>query len=230
MRRRSSLLILKTISAAFVLTVLTVIQVHAGWKGSFTFQGKLSDAKNQPVTGKRYMEFVVTDGKGGAPKWRSERGPLEVTVANGYFSQVLSPETPPDWEHIDPWIEVSVGLTPSQLSKLGPPQQITGSIYATLASSVVNESISEVKLTPTVASHLVPSGAIMMFKAACPATWTMVSELVGKFPRGGASYDAKGGGADEHTHGIRAQSVDHSHAAPLFQDGTVGPIFGSARP
>jgi hypothetical protein len=181
---------------------------HAAPDGSFTFQGKLSDGANQPVTGTRFMEFTITDGQNGQPKWRS--GAKQVQVTNGYFSQVLKPAPPLDWEQIDPWVEAAVGADQSRLSKLGPAQQITGNVFASLAGNVVSDSISEVKLSSSVRESLVPSGAILMFAKACPAIgWTRFSQLDNKFPRGSATYDAVGGGAPSHAHSLNLS--DHTH-------------------
>ncbi len=39
----------------------------------------------------------------------------------------------------------------------------------------------------------VPSGAIVMFDAACPSGWTRFAALDNRFPRGSATYGATGG-------------------------------------
>ena len=60
------------------------------------------------------------------------------------------------------------------------------------------------------AVYNIPSGAISIFDAACPAGWTRVSAFDGKFIRGAASYGGTGG-ADTHTHTI-ASLAAHTHA------------------
>jgi hypothetical protein len=68
-----------------------------------------------------------------------------------------------------------------------------------------------------IASGAVPTGAIMMFQAACPSTWTRVSDWDDKFIRGGPTYSAVGGGSDTHSHSVdppdtaSASSGAHTH-------------------
>lgn len=59
----------------------------------------------------------------------------------------------------------------------------------------------------------VPSGAILLFDAACPAGYTRFVALDNRFPRGNSVYGATGG-AESHVHtasGSSGNAGDHSH-------------------
>jgi len=58
----------------------------------------------------------------------------------------------------------------------------------------------------------VPSGIIAMFDTDCPADWTRVSALDGKFLVGGSSYSAAAGGSNTHTHGAGTLAADSDGA------------------
>jgi hypothetical protein len=82
----------------------------------------------------------------------------------------------------------------------------------------------------------VPSGMIALFDAACPVGWTRFTALDGKFPRGGATYDALGGGADTHLHSVDAPVTSstttgaHTHAvdpAPVATDAVADHTHGT---
>jgi hypothetical protein len=80
--------------------------------------------------------------------------------------------------------------------------------------------------SPGVATGAVPSGAIMMFDAACPSTYTRVTAWDNKFVRGGATYSATGGGSDTHTHTVDPAAVtsaaggSHDHGAATGSGGS----------
>ena len=73
-----------------------------------------------------------------------------------------------------------------------------------------------------------PAGAIMLRDAACPAGWTRVSALDGKFVRGASSYGGTGGAAT-HTHTVSALA-NHTHAvlSHTHTMGTTGASVGTA--
>ena len=60
-----------------------------------------------------------------------------------------------------------------------------------------------------------PSGAICMFQSSCPEGWTRVTELDGKFPRGGETYGDTGGST---THHHVVGNVDRSDRVIQRQD------------
>jgi hypothetical protein len=66
---------------------------------------------------------------------------------------------------------------------------------------------------PAGSSSGVPSGMVAMFMTACPPGWHLVTETIGRFPRG--NYGGGGmGGSDSHAHATEAHghSVDdHTH-------------------
>jgi hypothetical protein len=168
------------------------------------YQGTLRDKNGVPVTGKRTMQFRITNDKGTVVYWSS--GDVDVTVTNGQFAHVLNP-TGVDWQAVTPYMEVSVSG-----QQLSPREPITGNIYAAMSASIVDGAVTTQKLAPTVQDHLVPTGAIMMFAGNCPAGWMRFMELDGRFPKGGPSY-GETGGSTSHIHTVNA----HSHS--ISQDG-----------
>jgi hypothetical protein len=57
-----------------------------------------------------------------------------------------------------------------------------------------------------------PAGMIALFDVSCPAGWTRVVALDGRFPRGSSVYGAAGGGSS-HTHGDSFAVASHTHAS-----------------
>ena len=182
----------------------------AGIPTKITYQGTLKD-NGVPASGSHYLTFRIKDASGLTQYWDS--GLMSVPVTNGLFSVELQP-TGIDWQNVTPYIEVSVGKPPQTLAPLEP---INASIYAKMAGSVIDGSITRQKLD--VASFqssgvgLVPPGAIMMFDATCPAGWTRYAALDNRFPMGSSIASTFGGSAthihnvNPHTHSIPA----HSH-------------------
>jgi hypothetical protein len=77
----------------------------------------------------------------------------------------------------------------------------------------------------TLAAQL-PAGIILLFDASCPAGWTRVSTLDGRFVRGAAAYDEEGGGNYWHAHDGPAHTHDgpnHTHEMAGTHTHTVTP-------
>jgi hypothetical protein len=61
-------------------------------------------------------------------------------------------------------------------------------------------------------SGTLPSGMIAMFDVSCPAGWTRVAALDGRFPRGSTVFGGVGG-ASTHGHGDSFAVAAHTHAS-----------------
>ena len=60
-----------------------------------------------------------------------------------------------------------------------------------------------------------PSGLIAMFDVSCPAGWTRVAALDGRFPRGSTVYGGAGG-SSSHGHGHSLSVASHSHGTGTY--------------
>jgi hypothetical protein len=193
-----------------------------GAPSEITYQGRLRNA-NYNVDGKEIpISVVLTDSKGEVAYTKSHSTTV-IPRDGGFFSLRFKPEllSGQSWAQITPFIKVTVEDT-----VLGN-EPITSNIYANVAQDVTDGAITLSKLAPSLQKSVIPSGAILMFSEGCPKDgWRIFSELNGRFARG-AEISGNPGGSDKHSHSIQSQNVDHSHAAPIFQDGNV---FGPSRP
>src|ERR1700760_3521215 len=123
------------------------------------------------------MHFAITDVSG--LHQYGDAIDLEVNVQQGLFSVPLT-FTNVDWEHITPYIQVTV-----EGNVLGSPEALSATVYATLAGGVVDGSITRQKIEPTSfqasGDGFVPEGAILMFNGLCPSGWTRFSPLDNRF-------------------------------------------------
>ena len=71
-----------------------------------------------------------------------------------------------------------------------------------------------------------PSGLIAMFDVSCPAGWTRVVALDGRFPRGSTVY-GYAGGSGSHVHGHSLGVGAHSHSAGTLNTPSHSHTMGS---
>lgn len=195
-----------------VLLMLAATGAFAGAPPMIKYQGRLLDSEGVAVHGIRSIALVIYNvPSGGSPLWNS--GPKEIEVTNGLFNFILEDGTPPlsslDWEPEDAlYIQVTVeGID------LLPRERITSAVYTLNAAEVQGRSAEEL------IEELVPSGAIAIFLSACPTGWTRVSDLDGRFVRGGTAYGATGGSAT-YTHTYSGTTDPPSTTTVPGQDGS----------
>ncbi len=171
----------------------------AGWAmpSTITYQGALKD-KGVPASGSKQMQFRITNQAGTQVYWSS--GNLPVQVSHGHFAVQLNPSGVP-WETVDPYIEVTI-----EGQQLLPREPVSATVYANIASSIADGSVSPSKVTS--GFGLVPSGMIALFDSSCPVGWSPFTQLNTRFPLGGATSGVTGGSAT-HSHGI---ALDGQHA------------------
>jgi hypothetical protein len=76
----------------------------------------------------------------------------------------------------------------------------------------------------------IPSGMIALFSTNCPAGWTRVAALDGRFPMGSTGYGAAGG-ATQHSHSFGLNTSDaggHDHGFSGSGSGSAGGDFGGS--
>ena len=174
-----------------------------------TFQGTAKSG-GVPITGTRNMQFTYVDSSGVTIPGTSPMSYANVPFNNGLFAVQLPADSTIDWQHLSPYIQVSVE---GQLLKSDQP--ITANIYAIVAQSVYDNaittpklvdgsvtnvkladgSITSAKLDASVQGITVPSGMVAMFTTSCPTGWTRFSQLDGSLPMGSASAGSTGGSA-----------------------------------
>ena len=180
------------------------------------YQGQAVDSQGVPLQGPYTLTFRLYDADtAGTIVWQEQQA--NVPINKGHFSVLLGQVTAltVDWNQ-SLWLSIQVGADPELL----PRQRIT-SVPLAIRSEVAEGLVTQIT-TSTItddANKLVPSGAIILWSGAnCPAGYTRLSALDGKFLVGGASYTAAAGGSNAHTHGAgsylgpsHVHSIDHTH-------------------
>ncbi len=174
------------------------------------YQGQVVDSQGVPLEGPYSLHFRLYDAQtGGTVVW--EETQANVPVTKGQFSILLGQVTPLTTMQWDQpcWLSIQVNTD----SELSPRQQITSvplAIRAETAEIVKTSGITDDT------NQLMPSGAIILWTgSACPASYTRLSALDGKFLVGGATYQAAAGGSNTHTHSAGTYaSQNHTHSVP----------------
>ncbi|MBI4227747.1 MAG: hypothetical protein HY600_05720 [Candidatus Omnitrophica bacterium] len=167
------------------------------------YQGQAVDAKGVPLEGPHTLTVRLYDGEtGGTPLW-VETHP-DVPLTGGHFSLLLgasTPLAPVDWTQ-PRWLAVQVDAEP----ELAPRQRITSVPLALRAETA--EKLTTLITTSTItddANRLTPSGAIILWMgASCPAGYTRLTALDGKFLAAGSSFNAAAGGSN-------TRNLQHNH-------------------
>jgi hypothetical protein len=181
-----------------------------------TYQGTLKE-HGVPVTDTKKMTFLLVSSDGQTPY--SQIITKQVSVQGGLFSTQLDFQlaAPYTWETVTPFIQVSV-----EDVTLGPPEAVTATVYANVASSVIDGSITPAKINTTAfqaaGPGLVPAGAVIMFATSCPQGWTRFSALDNLFPMGASTYGNQGGSAT-HSH-----SLQNNGAISQVSYGAIGNV------
>ncbi len=180
--------------AAGIMVCLLSVCVFAQVPHLIRFQGKVTDTAGAPLSGDYNITFRVYDAAlGGTLLWSETQS--AVPVNNGIFTVLLGNVSSLDLAFDAPyWLSMEVNSD----GEMSPRQQITSVGYAYRAE--VADSIA--------GTEIVPPGAIILWKnsSICPAGYTRVTELDGKFLSGAATYSAAAGGSNTHDHGANTGS------------------------
>jgi len=175
------------------------------------YQGQAVDSQGVPLQGPYTLTFRLYDADtAGTIVWQESQA--NVPLNKGHFSVLLGQVTAlnVDWSQ-SLWLSIQVGTDPELL----PRQRIT-SVPLAIRAEVAEGLVTQIT-TSTItdgANKLMPSGAVILWTgASCPAGYTRLSALDGRFLAGGASYNAAAGGSNTHTHeagGYTGPSHTHS--------------------
>jgi hypothetical protein len=188
----------------FILSLMLLgLSASPSWAGKvpeeINYQGNLRE-KGVPMNKDVDAFFRITNASGSKVYWSSD-AIQKVKVVYGNFSVLLKP-TGVKWDDIeDPHLEVVINQ-----EVLLPREPLRSSVYSLVSGRVADGNITTASLDPDLFSRVIPSGAIMMFATACPQKWTRLSEMDGRFPRGGTSYNLQGG-TTTHRHEISDSSL-----------------------
>jgi hypothetical protein len=130
---------------------------------------------------------------------------------NLLLAEATAPNPGHSWDEMECTTELCVGtnigigtVSPEYNLDILGNVRVTGNIIANEPiedNHVATKNYVDGKITPGV-----PSGAIMMFKTACPSGWTRETSLDDRYAIGSTSYGTTGVGGS-HTHGIPTGSV-----------------------
>lgn len=187
--------VLAVLTACILLTTC----VYAEVPHLIRFQGKVTDTAGAPLNGAYNITFRLYDADtGGTLLWSETQS--TVPVNNGIFTTLLGNVTALDLPFDQPyWLSMEVNND----GEMTPRQQISAvgyAIHAETAERFINQ-------------ELVPQGAIIIWRGStCPAGYSRVTELDGKFLVSGATYNAAAGGSNTHTHDAGSyQGPSHTH-------------------
>jgi microcystin-dependent protein len=156
---------MKTTARVWMLFLLSLTG-STGWSmpTKITFQGSLKQGM-VAYEGDQTMRFRLVDSSG-AEIWPGET--KSVKVVKGLFSVELSPDPNIDWASRNPFLEIRIGDTAL------PLQPITANMYALVAKTVVDGSITRNKLDAGLQASVIPPGVILPFASdAVPNGWLL---------------------------------------------------------
>ena len=178
------------------------------------YQGQATDKNGVPLLdGTNYtLTIRLYDAEtGGKVLWDDTF--TNVPITKGHFSVLLGQPKALTVDWTKPvWIALQIGTNDPELS---PRQRITS-----VPTAIVADRLATPVTTSTItddAKRLVPAGAVILWTgASCPAGYTRLVALDGKFLVGGASFDAAAGGSNTHTHGAGSYAgPSHAHVVNL---------------
>jgi hypothetical protein len=191
------------------------------------YQGRLTDAANNPLSGDYDMRFCLyAVPTGGSSLWCEIHAAVNDTaipVDYGVFSVMLGSVTPIP-ESVFDEAELYLGVKVEGDAEMTPRRRVVSVGYAYRAEAAVDADTVDGMHADDFASasHThpeiegVPSGLIALFDGGgCPAGWTRVAQLDGKFLVGGSSYNPAAGGSNTHAHSAGSYAApSHVHAMP----------------
>jgi len=165
------------------------------------YQGRLTDAAGNPLTGTYNMTFCLYDvATGGTSLWCESQ---TVNVTYGVFNALLGSVNPISSSAFNGQ-NLYLGVRVGSDSEMSPRKRVVSAGYAFKADNGV------------------PSGAIVLWDGAgCPQGWTRMAELDGKFLVGGLGYSPAAGGSNTHTHSAGSYvAPSHTHTGSTASAGT----------
>lgn len=196
------------------------------------YQGQAVASDGVPLEGPYDVTFRLYNAETvGTVVWQERHERVQVT--EGHFSillgqGVLAPGSPPlgaiDWTQ-PCWISIQVNGE----SELAPRQRIT-SVPMAITAKRLEAPLTTSTITDD-SNALVPSGAVILWmSAACPAGYTRVSALDGKFLVGAATYSAAAGGSHTITPaGTNTNESSHTHGDAHGHDSTGTALGGGSQ-
>lgn len=194
------------------------------------YQGTAEDSQGVALEGPYTLTFrLYTASTAGTKVWEEQQSAVQ--IEHGNFTVLLGSVTQlnVDWSQTL-WLSIQINADP----ELSPRQQITSVPLALRAETA--EQLATPVTTSNItddANLLVPSGAIVLWTgASCPAGYSRLSALDGKFLVSGSTFVAAAGGSNtkdiSHTHGAGSYAgPSHTHSVP--RDGwgrtDIGPGF-----
>lgn len=183
------------------------------------YQGTVADQAGVPLHGPYTLRFRLYDvATSGAPLWQETQPSLPLT--QGHFSVFLGSVTPLDVPFDrDMWLGIQVADDPEMVPRIrlaSVPTAYRAERAEGADQAVVADRLRTPVTTTTIsddANRLVPRGAIILWQGGgCPAGYTRLVELDGRFLVGGDTYRAAAGGSAEHTHGAGSYAgPSHNH-------------------
>jgi len=155
------------------------------------YQGKLTDKDGVSLEGTYSMNFRIFDSlSGGTLLWQETQG---VLIQKGIFNVLLGGVNNLNLPFDTPYfLEIVVGG-----EVMSPRQRITSAGYAVRAET----------------AETLPANVLLICKDSCPAGYSRVGALDGKFLVGGAAFNAAAGGSNSHAHSAGTFTAgSHTHS------------------
>ncbi len=156
-----------------IFSLLSISSALAAIPSVINYQGKLTDASDNPLTGSYNFVFKIYDAStGGTALWSETQN--NIVVTNGIFTTMLGSSTTINLAFDNQyWFEVAVnGETLTPRVKMG---SIGYAFRAKVAESLTcTGCVSESELDSSIVG--VPRGMTFMFTTSCPTGWRRMTE------------------------------------------------------
>lgn len=202
-----------TVAAAIIALLISGATVNAAVPQLIRYQGFLKDSAGAPLHGPYQLTFRLYGAStGGNALWTEPQSAVE--ISEGSFSVLLGQVTSLatiDWS-TNLWLSIQV----ESAAELSPRQQITSVPLALRAA--VAEGLTTPVTTSNItddANRLVPTGAIILWmQATCPAGYSRVTSMDGRFLVAESSFNAAAGGSN-------TKDISHNHSMPSHSHGNT---------
>ena len=180
------------------LMVVGTLSAQAKVPHLIRYQGTVTDKTGVPLEGPYTPTFRIYDAETAGNKLWEEVQP-DVPIAKGVFSVFLGGITPLDLAFDkDLWLSIQVATDPEMTPRIrlsSVPTAYRAEKAEALANPITTSTINDDS------NRLVPSGAIILWTgSSCPAGYTRVSAMDGKFLVSSSTYNPVSGGSNTHSH------------------------------